>query len=447
MNKKIGKGFYQVHSVMGKKYRRRKYLKIYLFFSLFFSAFMFVLSRYEKDVNCQQMLLIMENNPNLETEVISLWKNTQNRLLAEEPVSDTMQERIRTLEEKYGYQLEDIASEPFLWGFWGSGLFIAALWIAVLGYFDMRAGKRGAGSKEKLRELYECLERFRNGEFEYVPDYEEYSGEWMRICESLRELGVYFYGLKEQLRQEEDSTKALVTNISHQLKTPLASLKMSHELVAGNISTISIEEKQEFFKRESQEIEKLELLLNELVNLSRLEAHMIQLKPVMGGLQKTLTAAVSQIYMKAKNKNIEIQLEMEKDIEILHDSKWTEEALVNVLDNAVKYSGEHTTVTVRVILLASNVLVEIEDEGIGVKAEELTKIYQRFYRGTEAKQKVKEGAGVGLYLARMILERQGGTISAKRKMDKGMIFKITLPIEKRILPIIFRNDYTIFSEK
>lgn len=158
---------------------------------------------------------------------------------------------------------------------------------------------------------------------------------------------------------------------------------------------------------------------------------MIQLKPVMGGLQKTLTAAVSQIYMKAKNKNIEIQLEMEKDIEILHDSKWTEEALVNVLDNAVKYSGEHTTVTVRVILLASNVLVEIEDEGIGVKAEELTKIYQRFYRGTEAKQKVKEGAGVGLYLARMILERQGGTISAKRKMDKGMIFKITLPIEKK----------------
>lgn len=382
---------------------------------------MFVLSRYEKDVNCQQMLLLMENSPELETEMITIWKNTQNRLLAEEPVSDTMKERIRTLEEKYGYQLEDIASEPFLWGFWGSGLFIAALWTAMLGYFDLRAGKRGAGSKEKLRELYECLERFRNGEFEYVPDYEEASGEWMRICESLRELGVYFYGLKEQLRQEEDSTKALITNISHQLKTPLASLKMSHELVAGNISTISIEEKQEFFKREAQEIEKLELLLNELVNLSRLEVHMIQLKPVMGGLQKTLTAAVSQIYMKAKNKNIEIQLEIEKDIEILHDTKWTEEAIVNVLDNAMKYSGEHTTVTVRVILLASNVLVEVEDEGIGIKAEELAKIYQRFYRGTEAKQKVKEGAGVGLYLARMILERQGGTISAKRKIDKGMI--------------------------
>ena len=118
-----------------------------------------------------------------------------------------------------------------------------------------------------------------------------------------------------------------------------------------------------------------------------------------------------------------------------------------LLNELVNLSRLEAHVTVRVILLASNVLVEIEDEGIGVKAEELTKIYQRFYRGTEAKQKVKEGVGVGLYLARMILERQGGTISAKRKMDKGMIFKITLPIEKRILPIIFRNDYTIFSEK
>lgn len=98
-----------------------------------------------------------------------------------------------------------------------------------------------------------------------------------------------------------------------------------------------------------------------------------------------------------------------------------------MLDNSVKYSGENTTVILRVVPLVRNVLIEIEDEGIGIKAEEFSKIYQRFYRGKEAEKVAKEGAGVGLYLTRMILERQGGTISAKRKTAQGTIFKITLP--------------------
>ena len=73
-------------------------------------------------------------------------------------------------------------------------------------------------------------------------------------------------------------------------------------------------------------------------------------------------------------------------------------------------------------------LIEVEDEGMGIPAEELHKIYQRFYRGRKAKEQVKDGAGVGLYLARKIIEEQGGTIAAKRKAEKGMIFKVTLPL-------------------
>ncbi len=247
----------------------------------------------------------------------------------------------------------------------------------------------------------------------------------MRLGERLKELGIYFADLKARLKEEEDSTKALITDISHQLKTPLASLRMSYELVTGE--HISEGERREFLAQGEKEIQKLEELLEELVNLSRLETHMIAIKPVDASLKETIAEAVSQVYMKARNKEIAVCVEFEGDLTVSHDVRWTAEAFANVLENAVKYSGAHTTVTVRVIPLAKNVLIEVEDEGMGIAKEETAKIYQRFYRGTRAKELVKDGAGVGLYLTRMILERQGGTILAKRRAERGTVFQMTLP--------------------
>lgn len=404
----------------------KRYFGICLAFMLFFSVFMYVLERYEIAVNRQHMLELMANHPQLETDIIVVWEGNQDYRRFHEIPSDVMEENIRIMEEKYGYKLDRIAIGNTLRIFWGTGMLTGILLISLLGYLEWKKGNSRVDTAGKHRELYECLIRFREGDFGEVPEYAEESEEWMKLCETLRELGAYFAGLKQQLAEEENSTKALITDISHQLKTPLASLRMSHELVLGN--QLSEEEKREFQRQEEKEIRKLEILLDELVNLSRLEAGMIQIKPVPGSFKKTITAAVSQNYMKARNKNIDIQVEMEGDLDIRHDAKWTEEAIANVLDNAVKYSGEHTTVTVRVMPLINNVLVEIEDEGMGIGAEELSRIYKRFYRGEQARQKVGEGAGVGLSLSRSILECQGGTIMAKRKLDKGTVFKITLPL-------------------
>lgn len=402
----------------------KKYLKIYPIFIICFSIFMFILAAYEISVNQQQMLKLIVKHPDMEAEIIAIWKGAQQEQLF--LGNSSMEEGIRIIEDKYGYKFHHSEVGNTLWMFWGTGLIAGMLLIFVLSYMDWKKGQKRENIKEQHKELYECLQRFRNGEFDYVPEDTGESEEWMKICESLRELGLYFAGLKEQLQEEENSTKALITDISHQLKTPLASLRMSYELVVG--SQLSEEEKKEFQKQEEKEIEKLELLLNELVNLSRLETNMIQIKPVMASFKKTITAAVSQVYIKARNKNMEMQVELEGDIVIRHDAKWTEEAIANVLDNAVKYSEADTTISVRVLTLVSNVLVEIEDEGMGIPSEELSNIYKRFYRGSEARQKIKEGSGVGLYLARMILECQGGTISAKRKIDSGTVFKITLPL-------------------
>lgn len=291
-----------------------------------------------------------------------------------------------------------------------------------------------SANKQKLTEaendlnfVYEQLLSFQNENMDILPLPEESSSQkFGEVYDKLRELGYYFSDLKERLAQEENSMKALITDISHQLKTPLASIKMSHELSLS--SDLSEEERKSFLETETQEILKMEVLLDELVKLSRLENSMIQITCEKCSIKKTISEAVSQIYIKANAKDIEICVDMKKDVETPHDHKWTVEALANILENAVKYSASGTTVNIYVSCLVNHVLIKVEDEGIGIPEGEGHEIFKRFYRGSNAKDLVKEGAGVGLYLARSIIEQQGGTIVAKRKNGSGTIFQITLPL-------------------
>lgn len=216
-----------------------------------------------------------------------------------------------------------------------------------------------------------------------------------RLGESIEELRLREEGARERLVREEQETKSLVTDISHQLKTPIAALRMSLEI--KETTELTEEEKKEWSGRELEE------------------------------LRQTLAGAVGAVYMKAFRRGIELSLEGSEDRRIPHDPKWTREAFANILDNAVKYSPENTSVTVRVSWLASAVMIEFEDQGIGVPQEEAHRIFQRFYRGNARQVQEGEGAGVGLYLARRILEAQGGTICVKRGRRGGSDFIVTLP--------------------
>lgn len=246
-----------------------------------------------------------------------------------------------------------------------------------------------------------------------------------RLGESIEELRLREEGARERLVREEQETKSLVTDISHQLKTPIAALRMSLEI--KETTELTEEEKKEWSGRELEEVGKLEELLNSFTQLSRLEADMIQIRPRMEEIRGTLVGAVGAVYMKAFRRGIDLSLEESEDRRIPHDPKWTREAFANILDNAVKYSPENTSVTVRVSYLASAVMIEFEDQGIGVPQEEAHRIFQRFYRGNARQVQEGEGAGVGLYLARRILEAQGGTICVKRGRRGGSDFIVTLP--------------------
>lgn len=245
--------------------------------------------------------------------------------------------------------------------------------------------------------------------------------------QQLKELDMRFQKTKQQLEKEEQETKSLITDISHQLKTPMAALQMSHEML--ETTDLSEEERLVFRKREKEELHRLRNLMEALLELSKLESKLIQLHPESVSLRRVLTEAVNGIYMKAVEKQIDISVEEFEDINLKMDAKWTAEAFANILDNAVKYSPDQTEIKLRIAKMVSYVLVEVEDQGIGITSEEVHQIFKRFYRGKSENVKQEDGSGVGLYLARKIFEGQGGTICVKQAVIQGSIFQITLPLE------------------
>lgn len=247
---------------------------------------------------------------------------------------------------------------------------------------------------------------------------EELSDAFLKLARKLR--------LKSEiLAREKDHTKTLVTDISHQLKTPLAAMKTCFSLF---LEADTPGEKEEFGSRCRFQLEKLESLTTSLINISRLENAMISLQPSAVSLTDILVDAINGVYEKAAAKRIEIETAEFEDIRLFLDRKWTAEALFNILDNAVKYSETDSLVAVRVIPLYSFVRVEIEDQGLGIPKEEYNKIFKRFYRSPDAAVQKTEGSGIGLYLSRKILEEQGGTLSVKAARRQGSVFVVQLPM-------------------
>ena len=220
------------------------------------------------------------------------------------------------------------------------------------------------------------------------------------------------------VQAEKDKLKALIGDISHQTKTPIANILLYTQLLMeqpGNQACLDALDGQ---------TKKLQSLIDALVKTSRLESGVIALHPAGGGLQAVIDAALSQIAPKAVAKKIQITLEP-TEADAVFDPKWTEEALYNLLDNAVKYTpaGGMVRVTVTAYQLFS--AIHVSDTGPGIPEEEQPRVFQRFYRGAEHAE--EEGVGIGLYLVRRIAEGQGGYVKVSSQVGKGSTVSLYLP--------------------
>lgn len=279
---------------------------------------------------------------------------------------------------------------------------------------------------KKLEKVSFDIDRIMDGDYSTISNIDE-EGILSRLESQFAQMSRRLQININDINTEKESVKSLVTDISHQIRTPLASIKMFNSLLIDG--GLKKEEEEEFLGRIKDEVDKLEWLANSLVKISLTETGMIQLKKEKEDIKKTILEAINGVYLDALEKNIDINMNDLKSIYIHHDFKWTKEAIFNILDNAVKYTDKGGKISISMEKLETYIKIDIEDNGIGIPSEDIGKVFNRFYRGDSETVKKAEGSGIGLYLARKILEEQGGGVIVSSEKGQGSKFTILLTLQ------------------
>lgn len=232
-------------------------------------------------------------------------------------------------------------------------------------------------------------------------------------------LGKAFNDMAKRVADLDKQRRAFVADAAHELRTPLASLKALAEGMGGN------EEELQGFIRQ---IDRLTRLVNNLLTLARLDNPQLKINPVSIRLISLLDEVLWTIKPIADERNVHILLnDREVDAWILGDPDWLHRALVNVIDNAVRYSQEGSCVNIRIKIGKNHVYVTIVDKGPGVSRENLSKLGTRFYRPSASRDRRKGGSGLGLSIVKEIIDLHDGCLSFDSVFGKGLSVEISLP--------------------
>ena len=230
----------------------------------------------------------------------------------------------------------------------------------------------------------------------------------------------------ENMKQEKENVKSLVSDISHQTKTPMTNIRLYASLLEESLDKESNMEHREesmmLLHAMDQQAEKLEFLIQSLTKMSRLESNILEVVAENQPVVVLLTEVMEEALQEARKKNIELLNTYQGNGKAWYDLKWTKEALGNIVDNAVKYSEEGKCITISVAEYEMYIAISVKDQGMGIEESDLPKIFGRFYRSGSVQQ--KEGAGIGLYLAREIMKKQNGYIKVKSEPGNGSEFML-----------------------
>ncbi len=311
---------------------------------------------------------------------------------------------------------------------------LAATSVALLGLALVISAMLARRFTAPLRRLTEAARALAEGDLDRrVPADSAFTG-----AREIAELSRQFNTMAAQVQEtmdaivaDRDRSREFLADVSHELRTPLAALRTFNELLREKAGQ-DAEARAEFLEATGQQIERLDWLAQNLLELSKLDSGLVNLDLRPDDLRATVQSAVESVEVAARRRGVSLETEVPNaPLVIRHDPPRIGQAVGNLVGNAVKFTPRGGSVRLVLTPHRGGAMIRVIDTGIGIDAEELPHIFDRFYRGSRASEARGSGSGLGLAIVRSIVDMHGGRIAVDSRLDHGTTFTVTLPANLR----------------
>ncbi|MDD3392389.1 MAG: HAMP domain-containing sensor histidine kinase [Bacilli bacterium] len=363
------------------------------------------------DNNASIIGSIIDNHPELEDEIVTFLLNDQKDI-----------NKGLEILKKYGldkeYNLSSLKNNLMIKRFIiVSTISVNALTIVTLilvYYFYMKKNSK------KIKQINEYMYQVLNGNYTLdIREYEE--GEISILKNDIYKITTI---LKEQTEKSDDDKKHLesvLSDISHQLKTPLTSMYVINDLLSKD--DIDAKVKKDFLTKNKKQLERIEWLVSSLLKMSRLDSGSVELKKEKINLETLINDAIEPLRIPIELKKQTIIVKIDQNIFVNIDYYWTLEALINIIKNAHEHTNQNGLITIEATDNHIFTQISISDNGNGISKEDLPHIFERFYK---SKNSSKDSIGIGLNMTKTIINKQNGDIKVTSKVLEGTTFYIKL---------------------
>lgn len=354
--------------------------------------------------------IIIEKYPNIEIEAIK------------EIISDeaNIEQGIETL-GKYGIDdienLDEITSINKLKNkmVLGNIIFVVSviiIYILINLYFYKKEDKR-------LNDISNYISNILNND--YSLDIREYDEDSISALKNyIYKITIKLRNMSEYSQKEKEYLEVALSDISHQLKTPLTSIMVMNELLENK--NLEESKRKECEQKSKKQLEKIQWLITSLLKISQIDSGTIKLKKENVNAKVLINKTLEPLIIQIEAKSITLVKDIEEDLEIICDENWTVEALINIIKNAYEHTEKEGTIKITVQGNPIYNEIKIEDNGSGIREEDINHIFERFYKGKSN----KESIGIGLNMSKTIIEKQNGIIEVQSTEGVGTCFTIKM---------------------
>ena len=355
---------------------------------------------------------ISESNPEIDSreiiEILNSAKNTEQY------------EKGQTELSKYGIEIDKINSIKLIENQMKTNLklniliivLFSILWMTIIVLYLRKKNK-------KIKQITNYINQIKNKKYDLNIE-ENTEDELSNLKNELYKITIMLKEESEISKKDKENLKMSVEDISHQLKTPLTSITIMLDNLKDN-PNMEEKTKQKFIFEISKQVEWINWLVISMLKLSKLDANVVQFYDEKINLNKFIGEIIKNLEIPIEVKNQKIIIDGNENVSFIGDYKWQQEAITNIIKNCIEHNANNGTIYINYEENSLFTKITIRDEGEGIAKEDLKHIFERFYKG---KNSSENSVGIGLALAKNIIEKNNGMINCKSELDKGTEFVI-----------------------